>query len=315
MAKVCPIAYVSCAGEALYSQEGLQMLHKQVLLLHPFPYSLAEQRLEALRRAGKMSIQGIQLKLSAVLNVAEGIFEIVDTGGRYILKPQSSEYAELPENEDLSMRLVAATGIVTPRHGLMYAKDNTLVYFIQRFDRGAKARKSHVEDFAQLAGKSRETKYDYSVEKVVSLLVQFCTFPSVEKEAFLKRFLVNYLIGNEDMHLKNYSLIRDEKRDVVTLAPAYDMLNSTLALPGAMEESALPLRGKKRKLTKDDLLQYLAQERLQLNTRSVDKVLMDIERAVPEWKRLIAVSFLSPVSKVRYDDIVAMRMAVLGIRW
>jgi len=257
MPNICPITYENVGGD-LYSLSGLSKLHRGLQTLADFPYTAEEQRAEAIRRATKMSIQGIQPKLSAIFDSREGGFLVVDSGGKYILKPGSLDYPELPENEDLSMRLALAVGIPTPFHGLVYAKDRSLVYFIQRFDRAARGRKIPVEDFAQLAGKSRDTKYNYSVEKVITLIDQYCTFPALAKADFFKRFLFNFLIGNEDMHLKNYSVIRSGPTfEMVELAPAYDFVNSTLALPGAEEESALPLNGKKSNLSRSDFLQYL----------------------------------------------------------
>lgn len=71
----------------------------------------------------------------------------------------------LPENEDLSMRLAAAAGLDTPLHGLIYAKDGSLTYFIKRFDQIGRNRKLAVEDFAQLMGLDRDTKYDASNQR------------------------------------------------------------------------------------------------------------------------------------------------------
>ena len=83
-----------------------------------FPYSAEEQVREAVARASKTSIQGVQPKLSVRLNVKNEIFEIVDTGGRYIFKPQTFQYREVPENEDISMRLAEQIGIHVPLHDL-----------------------------------------------------------------------------------------------------------------------------------------------------------------------------------------------------
>ena len=112
------------------------------------------------------------------------LFEVVDTGGQYILKPQNQMYAQLPENEDLSMRLGDLAGIEVPFHGMMYSKDGSLTYFIKRFDRRA-AIKWWLRDFAQVAGLSRDTKYDYSTEKMVDLIEEHSTFPELgEAQAF-----------------------------------------------------------------------------------------------------------------------------------
>ena len=130
----CPITYSPC-GDNRYSKEGLRLLSTELTFLKDLEYTAEEQRIEAYNRAAKMSIQGIQPKLSAKLNIKEGKFGIVDKGGRYILKPQHHLYPEMPENEDLTMRLAGEIGLEVPLHGLIWSKDNSLTYFIKRFDR------------------------------------------------------------------------------------------------------------------------------------------------------------------------------------
>ncbi|NOY06531.1 MAG: HipA domain-containing protein, partial [Chlorobi bacterium] len=258
----CPITYDPC-GEQKYSEHGLRMLSRRLRYLEDLPYTAEEQRVEAVRRAAKMSIQGVQPKLSAVLNVARSRFDVVDTGGKYILKPQSLLYMHVPENEDLTMKMAAAAGIEAPLHGMVWSRDGTLTYFIRRFDRTGRKGKLPVEDFAQLSGKTRDTKYQSSMEQVVKIIEEYCTFPLLDKIRLFRLTLFNFLVGNEDMHLKNFSLItRDGK---VELSPAYDLLNTTLALGNAAEEIALPLGGKRANLTRRILVDYFARERMALN--------------------------------------------------
>ena len=165
----CPITYEVCEG-GKYSLNGLKKLSPRLSSLKDFPYSAEDQVAEAIARAAKMSIQGVQPKLSVRLNVKNENFEIVDTYGRYIFKPQTKNYREVPENEDVTMRLAELIGIDIPLHGLVYSKDKALTYFIQRFDRMGRNKKIAVEDFAQLSGKDRETKYDSSMEQIISLI-------------------------------------------------------------------------------------------------------------------------------------------------
>src|SRR5208282_995547 len=110
-----------------------------------------------------------------------------------------------------------------------------------------------VEDFSQLLGHTRDTKYESSMEKLIPVLEKHATFPLLEKIKLFRLVLFNFLVGNEDMHLKNFSLIRDKQR--VELSPAYDLINTTIAIH-AKEEIALPLRGKKSRLTSTDLIDY-----------------------------------------------------------
>ncbi|MCX6269232.1 MAG: HipA domain-containing protein [Bacteroidetes bacterium] len=306
----CPITYAPC-GDNLYSKAGLRLLSPDLMMLKELAYTAEEQRREAYNRATKMSVQGVQPKLSAKLSIKDGGFEIVDTGGKYILKPQHHIYPEMPENEDLTMRLANEIGLDVPLHGLIWSKDHTLTYFIKRFDRRGQCDKVPIEDFAQLAGMSRDTKYDYSMEKVVTVIDDFCTFPSVEKVTLFKLTIFNYLVGNEDMHLKNFSVITEDGK--VTLSPCYDLVNSTIEYKKQDEEIALPLKGKKKHLTRNILVNYFGMERCELTTKSVDKVLEAISLSVPTWKELIDRSFLSNEMKVKYHGLLETRLEILRI--
>jgi len=216
----------------------------------------------------------------------------------------------MPENEDLTMRLAEAIDLEIPFHGLVWSKDKTLTYFIKRFDRKGRNDKVPVEDFAQLAGLSRDTKYNSSMEEVVKIINEFCTFPSLEKVKLFKRVIFNYLVGNEDMHLKNYSIITED--NLVKLSPCYDLINSTIEYKKQEEEIALPLKGKKRNLTYNNLVSYFGLERCELTSRSVDNVLHTIFMAVPKWSKLIEISFLSYDMKDRYKAVLFKRLNVLG---
>jgi serine/threonine-protein kinase HipA len=303
----CLITYEPVPDGSDYSARGLRVLHSRLSHLDPLPFTNEELIQEAVNRASKMSLQGIQPKLSAILRVREGRFELVDRGGRFILKPPNAAYPELPENEDLTMKLATVAGLETPDHGLVRAKNGKLVYWIRRFDRVGQKGKLAVEDFGQLLGRDRETKYDSSVEQVVEAIDRYCTFPLVQKKVFFERFLFNYLVGNEDMHLKNYTVITD--RGVVKLAPCYDFLSSTVVLSGSMEESALPLRGKNSGFTKNLLVKYLATERLGLPNLVIESVLKTFHDIAPMTQRWIERSFLSLGMKKRYQALVISRYA------
>ena len=307
---ICPITYQPC-GEENYSADGLKLLSRNLVQLNNLPLTQEEQLRESAARADKMSLQGVQPKLSARLNVKDGSFEIVDRNGEYILKPQNNFYPELPENESLTMKLAQMVDIELPSSGMIYSSDRKLTYFIKRFDRYGKSKKLSVEDFAQLAGKSRETKYDYSMEKVINLIDTFSTFPAIEKVKLFRLTIFNFLIGNEDMHLKNFSIItRDNK---IELSPAYDLLNTTIVLPNEPEEIALPLAGKKRNLSSKILIDYFGKERLNLNDRVISQVLDKIKSAFDDWEELIKISFLSPQMKEKYFGLLKNRSEKLGV--
>ncbi|MBP9829102.1 MAG: HipA domain-containing protein [Proteobacteria bacterium] len=359
MTRYCPITYDLLEDNALYSNKGLHQLSPKLRNLEILPYSTQEQRKEAAARATKLSIQGAQSKLSAILDLRQQTFVFVDKGGRYILKPESDTWPELPANEAISMTLAERFDIEVPVHGLVHTKDDGLTYFIKRFDRTNHSlvvsreansrenntRESHsrtsqtreassrearfrdsdtykgnayihdelywpsnklaVEDFAQLSNKDRETKYNSSVEEVIKIIDKFSTFPRVEYIKLLRRILFNFVIGNEDMHLKNYSLINQNNK--WQLAPAYDFLNTTIAIGNPSEESALPINGRKNKLTKQDFIDYLATERLGLTVKIINSVMAELEALKPIFIELIGRSYLTSPMKEAYISLVKGR--------
>lgn len=299
----CPITYELCGNEK-YSIKGLHLLSRNLNHLNDFPYTSKEQILLATQLAAKLSIQGVQPKLSLILNVAKKEFEIVEKGGKFILKPPHHIYDEIPQNEDLTMKLAKVIGIEVPLHGMIYNIDGSLSYFIKRFDRLAKNQKVAVEDFSQLLGFSRDTKYEASMEKVVSVIEKHCTFPVVEKLKLFRLVIFNFLVGNEDMHLKNFTLIRRQNK--IELSPAYDLLNTTIVIP-AREEIALPIRGKKSKLNRTDLIDYFGMERLALPEIVLREEFLKFEKSLEPWQLLIEKSFLSQKLQERYIELIQKR--------
>jgi serine/threonine-protein kinase HipA len=321
----CPITYEPLApDERLYSVAGLRRLARTLTHLDPLAFTAPELVHEAAARAARMSIGGVQPKVSAVLRPAEGRFEVVTTGGRWILKPDNPAYPEVPANEDLAMRLAAAAGVRTADHALVYARGEgggpagvpddgpgALVYAVRRFDRVGRGEKLAVEDFGQLLGLDRETKYDASMEKAAAAVDAFCTFPAVDRVELFRRTLVAFLTGNEDMHLKNLAVLtgRDGLR---RLSPAYDLVASAAVLRDP-QELALPVAGKRARLRREHLVDYYGRERLGLTDRVVDGVLADLAAAAPEWDRLVDRSFLSDEIRDRLRQILADRRQRLGL--
>lgn len=301
----CPITYELCGTEK-YSEKGLRLIVPKLTALNDLPFTAAEQRKEAANRANKLSIQGVQPKLSAVISVVNQQFEIVDQFGNYIIKPQNDIFPELPENEDVTMKMAKVYGLEVPFHGLVYSKDGSLSYFIKRFDRYGKGKKYATEDFAQLSGNSRDTKYDYTMEKLVRVIDEFCTFPAIAKADFFKRILFCFITGNEDMHLKNFSVIT--KAGKTTLAPVYDFLNSSISIKNPQEELALSLKGKKSNFKATELIDYYAKERLELNDKTIDAILLDMTKRVSIWTELVEISFLSDGMKEKYLKLMGNRI-------
>lgn len=287
------------------------MIHPKLTDLKSLPYSLEEQLAQAWLRSDKMSVQGVQLKVSAILKLKRQSFELVDSGGKFILKPNPPSYKDVPANEALTMRMAAHAGIDVPVHGLLHAIDGSWIYFIKRFDRTGRRDRIHVEDFSQLLGATRETKYNSSLEQVAQVVDRFCTFPAVEKPKLAKRLLFCFLTGNQDMHLKNFSIWH--VGGVSSLTPAYDLLNTALVFGAAKEESALPLRGKKKNMTRKLWIDYYCHEKLRLSWTQIDRILGDFSSAIADWKDLIERSYLPDGAKQFYAQLLELRSSTLGV--
>lgn len=308
----CPITLSHFEGRGTYSISGLREIHPKLDVLHPLNLTHEEQLKQSRLRADKMSIQGVQPKLSAVLKLKDTAFSIVDSGGRFILKPNPSPFEEVPENEALTMRMAQVANIEVAPHGLVRSIDGGWVYFTKRFDRAGRSSRLHVEDFAQLSGATRSTKYDSSLERVAQIVDTYCTFPVLEKPKLAARLLFAFLTGNEDMHLKNFSLW--ERDGVASLSPAYDLLNTTIVLENATEEFALPLKGKKKQLSRKLWIDYYCRERLGLREKQIQTILDSFQSAVSTWDQLIKASFLSSPQKAQYHEILNERCRRLGIK-
>lgn len=304
----CPITYELC-GSHKYSQKGLYLLSPKLKELHDFPFTAKEQLELAAQLATKLSIQGVQPKLSVTLNVTKGQFEIANAGGTFIFKSPHHLYNELPQNEDVTMRLAAIVDLEVPLHGMIYNYDGTLTYFIKRFDRLPRGHKVAVEDFSQLMGFSRETKYESSMEQLVSVIEKHCSFPLLEKIKLFRLTIFNFLVGNEDMHLKNFSLIRDQEK--VCLSPVYDLVNSTIILQRSLEEIALPLHGKKSRLTAHDLIDYFGKERLGISDAVISEEMERFHKAHSVWQLLLEESFLSLEMQKKYMALLKERFSRL----
>ncbi len=315
----CPVTYEPLLpGERFYSRAGLRRLARGLGRLAPLAFTPGQLVQEAAARADRMSIGGVQPKVSAVLRASAGEFEVVTAGGRWILKPDNPAYPHLPASEDLVMRLNAAAGVRVADHALVWsrseedaARPGALVYATRRFDRVGRSGKLAVEDFAQLLGLPRSAKYDASMERAAGVVDRFSTFPAVEKVELFRRVLVAFLCGDEDLHLKNLSVVT-EADGLRRLSPAYDCVATTIVLRRP-KQLALTLAGKRDRLTRSDLVEYFAQERLGLRPAVANRVIREVEEALPRWRELIARSFLPSELQERLRALVAQRCAVMGI--
>lgn len=197
-----------------------------------------------------ITVPGVQAKLS--LSLIEGTKAKADSrltvvgvlGGQYIFKPPNEHFLEMPENEHVTMRIAEAIGIRVVPSSLIRLKSGELSYITKRIDRTTDGHKVHMLDMFQIT--EAFDKYKSSMEKVGKALHAYSDNTMLDKIFFLELVVFSFLTGNNDMHLKNFSMIESSSGWV--LAPAYDLLNVSIILPEDKEELALTLDGKKNKL-------------------------------------------------------------------
>ena len=200
---------------------------------------LAEQTINK-----SIALTGVQPKLSVTLEKGKegNRLTIVGLWGEYILKPQHDGYPQMPETEDLTMHIASVFKIPVCQHTLLKASDGSMVYMAKRFDRD-NGKKIHMEDLCQLSEFQTENKYKGSYERVGRLIAQYCTNTGLDTLNYFELVLFSYLSGNNDMHLKNFSVLYTDGG--IELSPAYDLLNVNLVNPKDTEELALTIGGKK----------------------------------------------------------------------
>lgn len=238
----------------------------------------------------RFSLAGVQLKFSAVEKINHGLTIPTDgVGGDWIIKLPHTVFHGVPENEYTMMELARRVGIDVPETHLLpinqlqglpqgFEKLGDTVFAIKRFDRTENGDGIHIEDFAQVFGVYPEKKYKHASYRNVAAVIQseIGELGSIE---FIKRFVFNALIGNGDMHLKNWSLIYKEKNKA-SLAPAYDFVSTILYLPednlalnfvDNRNFSSLTIDQFKRFATKTQLNEHLVIDTVQETVESFSK--------------------------------------------
>jgi len=261
------------------------------------------------------SVTGVQAKLSLGLqNMPDKDkpqkLTIMGVWGGYILKPPSEHYASLPELEDLTMHLAAIVGIETVPHSLIRLKSGELSYITKRIDRKGK-QKFHMEDMCQLTERLTESKYRGSYEQIGKALVHFSTNPGFDIINFFEQVVFCFLTGNNDMHLKNFSLFKDPKKGY-NLSPAYDMVAAELAVEGDDEELALTLNGRKKNIKRRDF--ETAMGSFEIDQKAFDNIFERFKKAIPKWHEFVEISFLPDEMKEAYQVMLDKKAKQIGLR-
>ena len=262
---------------------------------------LAEQIIRA-----QTSLTGVQPKLSLNLTRHNGQSRLTIVGlwGNYIFKPQTESYAQLPENEDLTMHLAEAAKIKVVPHSLIRLADGRLGYITKRIDRTENGEKIDMEDMCQLTLHPTEYKYKGSYEQIAKTIATYSDTPKLDLANYMQLLLFCFVTGNNDMHLKNFSLYSPAKDYRMT--PAYDLLNVAIANPEDKEEVALTLSGRKTRLRLSDFVD--AAKSMGLEENLVYNLIGALRKALPKWQSLIQNSFLSEEKKKEYEELVLSRL-------
>lgn len=258
--------------------------------------------------SNKKTIPGVQPKLSVNISKTNRLTIIGHLEG-YILKLQTSKYKELPEIEDLTMHLAQLSKISTAKHSLMRLKSGELVYLTKRMDR-AKEQNIHMEDMCQLGNKLTEHKYQGSHEQIAKIIMRHSKNPGLDIINFYELVIFSFLTGNNDMHLKNFSLIKNSPKNY-QLSPAYDLIATQLVVENDSEELALTLDGKKKNIHKNHIIS--AMKKSEINDKSIDNIFNKFINLLPSWHNMINKSFLSKEMKENYHIMINSKFSQINL--
>jgi serine/threonine-protein kinase HipA len=266
---------------------------------------LATLHTAALAMVGSTSLSGVQKKISLGLTTDRKTLQVAASGGRFILKPPTDVYPQLPEIEHLTMRLAHVSGIEIAQCGLIEV-DGRISFITRRFDRRADGSKVRQEDFCQLAEQRPAQKYSGSGERCARILRKFASEPPVELRKLFEQLLFAWWVGNGDLHLKNLSVLVDDE-GIIRLTPAYDLVATRLVIPD--DELALPIDGRKEKLTRGAWREFA--KYCQLPERAFERSVARQIAALPKALELIERSSLTQSLQDQLAEHLSARTAIL----
>ena len=261
-----------------------------------------------------VTVPGVQKKLSLNLHSdgKNSRLTLVNFPAGFILKPQVAEFERLPEAEQLVMSMADATGISTVPHALI-ANGDSFAYITKRVDRiidNEGLRMLAMEDFCQLDLRLTQDKYKGSYERCAKIISRYSFHQKIDIAELFMRLVFSFVVGNSDMHLKNFSLIEtQEASGVYLLSPAYDLLPVNVIMPEDKEEFALTVNGKKTNIRKKDFSVF-AQE-CGISAASAEKMIAKVVSMEPRYLEMCAGSLLSGQMKERFSELIRNRCDVL----
>ena len=250
--------------------------------------------------------KGCAKKFFGMQNAPELTYSLndLDALATQVIKPQTQTYKNLPENEDLTMHLAEIAKIKVVSHTLIRLQDGTLGYLTKRIDRTSDGSKIPMEDMCQLTERQTEYKYKSSYEQIAKVIAKHSYVPLLDLTDFYEQVFFSWLVGNNDMHLKNFSLYAPKGKWF--LAPAYDPLNVSMANPKDAEEMALTLNGRKKRIEKSDFVSALTLSGIA--PKVFDNMLEKYRKLLPKFHDMIDMSFLDDESKVAYKQGLTSRL-------
>lgn len=262
------------------------------------------------------TIPGVQKKLS--LHLTEGTsprLTLVNYPTGYILKPQTEEYETQPEAEYLVMQMAKLVGIKTVPFALIKMNgQGELAYITKRIDRvnaDGKMQMFAMEDFCQLEERLTEDKYKGSYERCAKVIKKYSSMAIFDLTELYLRLVFSFVIGNSDMHLKNFSMIeKAEGSGEYVLSSAYDLLPVNAIMPEDEEEFALTMCKKKRKIRRKDFLTFA--EEIGIEKRSAEKLLVKVIKAKETLLVMADESYLSEMLTDRLKNIISTRISALS---
>lgn len=260
------------------------------------------------------TVPGVQKKLSLHL-VSDGSkprLTLVNYPTGYILKPQVEEFEALPESEQLIMEMADMAGISTVPHALIKGSGG-LAYITKRVDRNLTKDNIEMlamEDFCQLDLRLTEDKYRGSYERCAKIIKKYSSRIGIDITEFYIRLVFCFIVGNSDMHLKNFSLIETtEGSQEYVLSPAYDLLPVNANLPEDKEQFALTINGKKMHILKGDFLKFAST--CDIPRKTAIKLIQNLVSYTPKWLKMCDDSTLPDDLKERLRQIIIERTEVL----
>ncbi len=305
------------SGDIQYHPACLAAFWKQDTPVLKLDYEISQiNELAAENVAQRIIVTGVQPKLSmgfTEIETEERLTIVGALNGRYILKPPFATYPQMPEIEALSMLMAKSCGIATVPFLLIPLKGGELAYLTRRIDRNAKGDKFAMEDACQFSERMTEHKYRGSYEQIAKGILAYSKNPLKDIVHFYEQVIVSFLIGNNDMHLKNFSLIAKEP-NAYELTPAYDMIAAQLLLlllPDDIDDLALNINGEKRKLKRSDFNEAML--KAHIPEKAIENLWKRIEKGMGQWSELINNSFLSSEQKERFRKLINRKIVQLEL--